>query len=331
MARSPAVSRLAPILQGFFTDRLSRQRQASPHTVAAYRDSIRLLVAYAANATGKQPVDLDVTDLDAALIVAFLTHLETARGNSVTTRNARLAAIRSLFRHAALQAPEDAAVIARVLAIPPKRCDRAIVDYLSADETAALLAAPDRGTRLGRRDHALLTLAVQTGLRVSELTRLHIQDLHLGPGAHVGCHGKGRKNRITPLTRATIAVLRTWLAELAGHPSDVVFASQRGSPLSRDAVEYLVAKHAAACPSLTGRKITPHTLRHTCAMALLHAGVDTTVIALWLGHEQTDTTMIYLHADLTLKQKALDSIHPPGTPPGRYRPPDAVLAFLDNL
>ena len=283
MTRSPAVSHLAPILQSFFTDRLSRQRQASPHTVAAYRDSIRLLVAYAANATGKQPVDLDVTDLDAALIVAFLTHLETARGNSVTTRNARLAAIRSLFRHAALQAPEDAAVIARVLAIPPKRCDRAIVDYLSGDETAALLAAPDRGTRLGRRDHALLTLAVQTGLRVSELTRLHIQDLHLGPGAHVGCHGKGRKNRITPLTRATIAVLRTWLAELAGHPSDVVFASQRGSPLSRDAVEYLVAKHAAACPSLTGRKITPHTLRHTCAMALLHAGVDTTVIALWLG------------------------------------------------
>jgi site-specific recombinase XerD len=325
------VSRLAPILQGFFTNRLSHQRQASPHTIAAYRDSIRLLVAYAANATGKQPVDLDVTDLDAALIVAFLTHLETARGNSVTTRNARLAAIRSLFRHAALQAPEDAAVIQRVLAIPSKRCDRAIVDYLSEDETAALLAAPDRGTRLGRRDHALLTLAVQTGLRVSELIRLRIQDLHLGPGAHVRCHGKGRKNRITPLTRATIAVLRTWLAELAGHPSDIVFATHRGSPLSRDAVEHLVAKHASACPSLTGRKITPHTLRHTCAMALLHAGVDTTVIALWLGHEQTDTTMIYLHADLTLKQKALDSIHPPGTPPGRYRPPDAVLAFLDNL
>jgi integrase/recombinase XerD len=331
MARSPAVSRLAPILQGFFTDRLARQRQASPHTIATYRDSIRLLVAYAANATGKQPVDLDVTDLDATLIVAFLTHLETTRGNSVTTRNTRLAAIRSLFRHAALQAPEDAAVVQRVLAIPPKRCDRAIVDYLSEDETAALLAAPNRATWLGRRDHALLTLAVQTGLRVSELTRLRIQDLLLGPGAHVRCHGKGRKKRITPLTRATIAVLRTWLAERAGHPSDVVFASQRGSPLSRDAVEYLVAKHAAACPSLTGRKITPHTLRHTCAMGLLHAGVDTTVIALWLGHEQTDTTMIYLHADLTLKQKALDSIHPPGTSPGRYRPPDAVLAFLDNL
>jgi integrase/recombinase XerD len=325
------VSRLAPILQGFFTDRLRRQRQASPHTIAAYRDSIRLLVAYAANVTGKQPVDLDVADLDAALIVAFLTHLETERGNSVTTRNARLAAVRALFRHAALQAPEDAAVIARVLAIPPKRCDRAIVDYLSEDETAALLGAPDRGTRLGRRDHALLTLAVQTGLRVSELTRLRIQDLRLGPGAHVRCHGKGRKGRITPLTRATIAVLRTWLAERAGHPADVVFATHHGRPLSRDAVEYLVAKHAAACPPLTGRKITPHTLRHTCAMALLHAGVDTTVIALWLGHEQADTTMIYLHADLTLKQKALDSLHPPDTPPGRYRPPDAVLAFLDNL
>jgi integrase/recombinase XerD len=326
------VSRLAPILQGFFTDRLIRQRQASPHTIAAYRDSLRLLVAYTARALGKQPVDLDVADLDAAVVVAFLSHLETERGNSVTTRNARLAAIRSLFRHAALHAPEDAAVIARVLAIPPKRCDQAIVDYLTAAETDALLAAPDRGTWLGRRDHALLTLAAQTGLRVSELTNLRRQDLHLGPGAHVRCHGKGRKDRITPLTRPTITVMRMWLADHPGQPDHTLFPTRRGSPLSNDAVEDLVSKHAAACPTLTGRTISPHTLRHSCAMALLHAGTDISVIALWLGHEQIDTAMIYLHADLTLKQKALDSLQPHGTPtPGRYKPPDALLAFLDNL
>ena len=325
------MSRLAPILQSFFTDRLTRQRQASPHTIAAYRDSIRLLLAYAARRLGKHPVDLDLTDLDAALVVAFLTHLETDRGNSVTTRNTRLAAIRSLFRYAALHAPDNAAVIDRVLAIPPKRCDRAIIDYLTAAETDTLLAAPDRHTWLGRRDHALLTLAVQTGLRLSELTNLRHQDLHLGVGAHVRCHGKGRKDRITPLTRPTTTVLRAWLTEHPGHPDDVLFPTRRGTRLSPDAVQRLLAKHAAACPSLTGRKITPHTLRHTTAMALLHAGVDTTVIALWLGHEQTDTTMIYLHADLTLKQQALDSIHDPTTRPGRYKPPDTLLAFLDNL
>jgi len=325
------MSALAPVLQGFFTDRLARQRQASPHTVAAYRDSLRLLIVYAARILGKQPVDLNISDLDAALIVAFLTHLEAERGNSVSTRNARLAAVRALFRYAALHAPDDAAVIQRVLAIPPKRGDRAIVDYLTTAETDALLAAPDRGTWLGRRDHALLTLAVQTGLRVSELAGLRVHDLHLGPGAHVRCHGKGRKNRITPLTRPTIAVLRAWLSELAGQPDDVLFPTRRHEPLSRDALERLVAKHTAACPSLTGRNITPHTLRHSCAMALLHAGVDTTVIALWLGHEQTDTTMIYLHADLTLKEKALNSLPGAAASAGRYRPPDAVLAFLDNL
>jgi integrase/recombinase XerD len=329
------VSRLPAVLQGFFTDRLMRQRQASPHTIAAYRDTVKLLLDFAAQATGKQPADLDITDLDAPLIGRFLQHLETARGNSVTTRNARLAAIRSLFRYAAVHAPEHAAVIERVLAIPPKRCDRAIVAFLTREETDALLAAPDRSTWTGRRDHALLLLAAQTGLRVSELTGLRMQDLHLGAAAHVRCHGKGRKDRVTPLTKSTVKVLRTWLTERGGQPGDVLFATRRASPLSRDAVERLVAKHAATatatCPSLAGRKITPHTLRHTAAMALLHAGVDTTVIALWLGHEQTDTTLIYLHADLTLKQKALDRTVPPGTKPGRYKPPDTLLAFLDTL
>jgi site-specific recombinase XerD len=329
------VTRLPSILQGFFTDRLARQRQASPHTIAAYRDTVRLLLQFAARSTGKQPVGLDLPDLDAALVAAFLTHLETTRGNSVATRNARLAAIHSLFRYAAVHAPEHAAVIDRVLSIPPKRGERATVDYLTTAETDALLTAPDRSSWLGRRDHALLTLTVQTGLRVSELTGLRVQDVHLGSGPHVTCHGKGRKNRITPLTRPTLAVLRTWLAERGGHPGDPLFPTRRGSQLSRDAVQRLVARHAAtaaaSCPSLTGRSITPHTLRHTTAMAPLHAGVDTSVIALWLGHEQTDTTLIYLHADLTLKQKALDQVQPRNTKPGRYRPPDAVLAFLDNL
>ena len=325
------MSTLPTLLHSFFTDRLIRQRQASPHTIGAYRDTIKLLLGFAARTLGRQPADLDLPDLDAPMIGTFLTHLETDRGNSVSTRNARLAAIRALFRHAALHAPEHAALIERVLAIPPKRCDRAIVGYLTNAQTTTLLAAPDRATPLGRRDHALLLLTAQTGLRVSEVTGLKIQDIHLGTGPHVRCHGKGRKDRITPLTTQTVAVLRVWLKERNGDPDQPLFTSRTGTALSRDAVERLVAKHAAACPALTGQKITPHTLRHTAAMALLHAGVDTTVIALWLGHEQTDTTMIYLHADLTLKQAALDRVNSPGTSPGSYQPPDEVLAFLDQI
>lgn len=322
---------LPALLQGFFTDRLIRQRQVSPHTIAAYRDTIKLLLGFAAHTLGKQPADLALTDLAAPMIGAFLTHLETDRHNSVSTRNARLAAIRALFRYAALQAPEHAALIQRVLAIPPKRRDRAIVGYLTHDQTTTLLAAPDRTTLLGRRDHALLLLATQTGLRVSELTGLKVQDIHLGAGPHVRCHGKGRKDRITPLTSQTVAVLRVWLKERNGESDQPLFTSRTGGALSRDAVQRLVSKHATTCPSLAGRKISPHTLRHTAAMALLHAGVDTTVIALWLGHEQIDTTMIYLHADITLKQVALDRVIPPGTSPGRYHPPDQILAFLDQL
>lgn len=320
---------------GFFTDRLARQRQASPNTIAGYRDTIRMLVAFAANATGKQPAALDIPDLDAAMITAFLTHLEIGRGNSVSTRNTRLAAIRSLFGYAYLHAPEHAATITRVLAIPPKRCDRAIVGYLSATEAAAVIAAPDRATWNGRRDHALLALAIQTGLRASELTGLLIADVHLQTGAHVRCHGKGRKDRVTPLTSDVAATLKVWLAELSGQPDAIAFPSRRGGRLSNDAPEGLVAKHATAaaatCPTLTGRRITPHMLRHTAAMALLHAGVETTVIALWLGHEHTDTTLIYLSADLTLKQEALERVRRPTDRPGRYRPPDSILAFLDSL
>jgi site-specific recombinase XerD len=329
------MSTLAPTLQAFFTERLIRQRRASPHTIAAYRDTLRLFVRFASERLGIQPSKLDFDDCDAPLIGSFLDHLEHDRGNSVRTRNARLAAIRSLFRYAALHHPEHAAVIERVLAIPQKRFERRLVTFLTESELEALLAAPDRSTWTGRRDYALLLLAAQTGLRASELTALQLADLHCGTGAHVSCHGKGRKQRITPLTGQTVAVLRVWLAERGGQTSEPLFPSRLGTALSRDALEHRLAKYTAIAarvePTLRDKRITLHVLRHTAAMRLLHAGVDTTVIALWLGHERVETTQIYLHADLALKERALARTTPPDTPPGRYRPPDAILAFLEGL
>lgn len=329
------MSTLAPTLQAFFTDRLARQRQASPHTIASYRDALRLLLVFAAARTGAQPSRLDLDDLDAPLIGAFLDHLEHDRGNSVRTRNARLAAIHSLYRFAALRHPEHAAVIQRVLAIPPKRYDRALISYLAQPEIEALLAAPDHASWIGRRDHALLLVAIQTGLRASELIALTRGDLHLGAGAHLSCHGKGRKDRVTPLTSGTVATLTAWLKERAGQPDDPVFPTSRGRSLSRDALEHRLASYlpvaARSCPSLAGKRVTMHVLRHTTAMRLLHAGIDTTVIALWLGHEQVETTQIYLHADLALKERALARTTPPATISGRYRPPDTLLAFLEAL
>jgi site-specific recombinase XerD len=329
------MSALAPTLQAFFTDRLIGQRHASPHTIAAYRDTLRLLLDYAAKRLGQEPCRLDIAQLDAPLVAAFLDHLEQDRGNSLRTRNARLAAIHSLFRYAAHRHPEHAADIERVLAIPPKRFEQSLVNFLDPEEIDALIAAPDRLTWTGRRDHALLLLAIQTGLRVSELTGLTRADVHPHSGAHVSCHGKGRKERITPLTKTTVAVLRAWLAERNGEPTEPLFPTRRGTRLSRDAIEQRLAKYAGIaaerCPSLREKRITPHTLRHTAAMQLLHAGVDTTVIALWLGHEQIATTQIYLHADLALKERALARTTPTGTTPGRYRPPDMLLAFLKAL
>jgi len=328
------MSTLAPTLQAFFTDRLARQRHASGHTIAAYRGALKLLLAFAAQHTGTALSHLDAADLDAALIGAFLDHLEHQRGNSARTRNARLAAIHSLFRFAALAHPQDAAVIQRVLAIPPKRFDQTLITYLTQPETDALLDAPDQATWTGRRDHALLALAVHTGLRVSELTALTRADVHLGTGAHVSCLGNGRKQRTTPLTGGVTAVLRAWQAERAGAPADPLFPTRRGTPLSPDAVQQRLATHAATaaqrCPTLAGKTITPHVLRHTAAMRLLAAGVDTTVIALWLGHEQVATTQVYIHADLALKEQALARTTPAGTTPGRYQPPDAVIAFLES-
>lgn len=329
------MSDLAPTLQAFFTSRLIGQRGASANTVAAYRDTWRLLLGFASRETGKNPSQLSIADLDAPLVAAFLDHLERDRGNSPRTRNSRLAAIRSLFAWAALRHPEHAATIQRVLAISPKRYQKNLVTYLTAAETEALLAACDQATWTGRRDHAMLMLAAQAGLRVSELAGLAVSDLALGAGAHVHAIGKGRKERRTPLLPGTARVLRTWLSERKGQPADPLFPTTTGQPLSRDAIEQRVkvhtAKAARACPSLKAKHVTAHTLRHTCAMNLLQAGNDVAVIALWLGHEQVSTTSIYLHADMTQKERAIARTQPLSTTPGRYRAPDTLLAFLEGL
>jgi integrase/recombinase XerD len=328
---------LPPLLQAFFIDRLARQRDASPNTIASYRDSFKLLLAFLHTQTGKQPSKLVLEDLDATAVTAFLAHLENDRGSSVRTRNARLVAIHSFFRFAAFNAPQCAEQIARVLAIPEKRHTSTLVSYLIKPEIDALLATPDRSTWTGRRDHALLLLGVQTGLRATELAGLRRQDLQLQDGAWVRCRGKGRKERCTPLTRKTRQVLTVWLRELGGDPTSPVFPSRGGQHLTRGAIWRLVTKHAIAaraqCPSLTAKNITPHTLRHTAAMQLLRAEppVDTATIALWLGHETLDSTNKYVHADMELKRRALDRTTPPDVKPGRYRPPDQLIAFLKSL
>jgi integrase/recombinase XerD len=326
---------LATTLQAFFTDRLVRQRQVSPNTLAAYRDTLRLLLVFAAAQTRKEPSKLEFDNLDAPLVGAFLDHLEQQRDNGVRTRNARLAAIRSLFRYAALRHPELAALIERVLAIPPKRFEQKLVTFLTEPEVEALLSAPDRTTRTGRRDHVLFGLAAQTGLRTSELIGLRCADVHLGTGAHVSCLGKGRKQRITPLTTGMVTIVRAWLRECGGQPEQPVFTTYTGKSLSRDALEHRLAHYVeiagANCPTLRQKTVTMHVLRHTAAMRLLHAGIDTSVIALWLGHEQIETTQIYLHADLAIKERALARTNPPNATPGRYRPSDKLLAFLEAL
>ncbi len=328
---------LAPTLQSFFTSYLVGQRAASDHTITAYRDTLRLLLGYVHECTSIQPSDLDISVLDAELITAFLTMLEQRRGNSTRTRNARLAAIHSLYRHAALRHPEHADLIARVLAIPPKNHDRTILTYLTTPETDALLASPDRSTPTGRRDQLLMLLMITTGVRVSELTSLTRADVHTGrPAAHIATRGKGRKTRITPLDTTTTTAIRAWLTENPGPPAAHVLTA-RGTTrkMTTDAVAQRLKLHAASaaltCPTIATKNVTPHILRHTCAMRMLAAGIDATTIALWLGHESPDSTRAYLHADLQLKQQALDRTAPPRTRPGRYTPPDKLLTFLEAL
>ncbi|MHB1717294.1 MAG: tyrosine-type recombinase/integrase [Acidimicrobiales bacterium] len=326
---------IAPTLEAFFTERLARQKQVSPQTVAAYRDAIRLLLGYLHDEHGITPCKVRIEDLDAEVIVAFLDHLEANRHNGARTRNARLAAIRSLFSYASLRHPDHAALIQRVLAIPQKRFDKTIVPYLTQPEVDALLSAPDRSTWEGRRDVALLAMTAQTGLRVSELVDLNCGDLELRSGAHLRCRGKGRKERVTPLTKEIVAVLNAWLDERCGLPEDPLFPARTGRRVKRGAIERRVAKYRARaiaiCPSMNDKRLTPHVLRHTAAMQLLQAGVDATVIALWLGHSDVRSTQAYLQGDLTIKESALARVTPTGTKPGRYRPPDPLLAFLEGL
>jgi len=325
---------LPALVQRFFTDRLCVQMEASRHTVAGYRDTFRLLLGYASARHGKPPVKLTIEDIDADLVADFLVHTETARGNSARSRNTRLAAIRSFFRYVAMSDPTWLLHCQRILAMPNKRYVKRAVTFLDGAEIAALLAAPDRTTWAGRRDHTLLLIAVQTGLRASELVGLKCGDVVLGGGAHVCCMGKGRKERATPLRRETAKLLEAWI----GTDKDEnrpLFPSIRGEQLSRDALEHLVRKHcltaARACPSIGSRRVTPHTLRHSTAMDLLHHGVDPAVIALWLGHENVETTQIYIHADMRMKEKALARVAAPATPSSRFRPDDQLLAFLEGL
>lgn len=326
---------LAPSLQSYFTDHAQARKDLSPNTIASYRDTWRLLIKYLTAATGIPADKIDLGMIDAEAITTFLDHLEADRGNSATTRNARLTAIRAVLAVALPDHPEHADTIARVLAIPTRRGTPRTVQFLTVEETQALLDAPPAATWTGRRDRTLLTLAVQTGLRISELTTLTTSDIHTGTGAHVTCTGKGRKYRATPLTAATMVVLVPYLAERAIRPGAAAFPGPRGQHLSRDALERRLAKHVATatetCPSLGAKHVTMHTLRHTAAMRLLQAGVDVAVIALWLGHENTSSTDVYLHADMTIKQAAIDRTRDPQVTPGTYTPTAEVLAFLASL
>lgn len=326
---------LPTLVQQFFTDRLCAQMAASPNTIAAYRDTFRLLLQFASELTGKPPTKLMVEQVDVTLVGDFLSHTEDKRRNSARSRNARLAAIRSFFRFVAMKEPVYLLHCQKILAMPGKRYERRTVEFLDRSEMNALLASPDQATWTGRRDHAILSVALQTGLRVSEIVNLRRRDIVTGTGAHIRCEGKGRKQRCTPLRQEVKKVLDNWIKERAGLDDDPLFPTTRGTKLSRDALERLVHKHtltaSKSCPSLASKRVTPHVLRHSTAMELLHHGVDQTVIALWLGHESVETTQMYLHADLRLKERALARIAAPESKPGRYRPDDSLLAFLESL
>jgi site-specific recombinase XerD len=323
------------LCQTFFAKRLIDQRKASPHTIAAYAQTFRLLVRFAEQRLETPPSKLSLAQLDAPFLAAFLDDLEKGRSNGARSRNARLAAIRSFYHYAALEMPQYAVLIQRVLAIPYKRLARPLVGYLAREEAEALLASVDKGTWLGRRNHAILLVAIQTGLRLSEITGLRRRDVALSTGAHVRCEGKGRKERCTPLTKAAVAVLKAWTSEQDGTEENILFPNARGERLSADAIQHLVARQVAvaqrSCPSLASKRVTPHVLRHTAAMELLQAGVDRSLIAIWLGHESLETTQIYLDANLALKEAVLAKTQPIKSTLGKYRPGDQLLTFLKAL
>lgn len=323
------------LLQQFFTNRLTTQMEASPNTIAGYRDTFRLLLQFASERTGHVPTNLKIEELDSTLVGDFLAHIESKRGNSARSRNTRLAAIRSFFRFVAMNEPALMHHCQQILAMPSKRYIRRTVDFLDRNEMEALAAAPDCSTWVGRRDHAILTVALQTGLRASELINLRHCDIVKGAGAHIRCEGKGRKQRSTPLRRETLKILEEWLKEQGGDEQSPLFPTHTGKKLSRDALEHIVRRHtlaaSKACSTLVNKRVSPHVLRHSTAMELLQHGVDQSVIALWLGHESIETTQIYLHADLKMKEKALERMNPKTGKPGRYHPDDKLLAYLESL
>ena len=336
MKPDPSRCSVASLIERFFTERLIRQRNVSPNTIASYRDTFRLLFTFAQARLRKPPSELTLDDLDAPFVGAFLADLETKRGAGVTTRNLRLTAVRSFFRFVSFEEPAHSALIQRVLAIPSKRHDKREVSFLTRPEIEAILGTPDRATWLGRRDYTLLLLAVQTGLRLSELIGLDRDAVHLGVGAHVRCVGKGRKERCTPLSTHVRGALRAWLREPARKGATALIPNVHGGRLSADSIQSLLAKHVRAaaetCPSLKTKRVSPHVLRHSAAMELLQAGVDSAVIALWLGHELVETTQTYLHAHIALKDAALAKLKPyEGAKRTRFRPNDRLLAFLEAL
>lgn len=326
---------LATSLQTYFTTFAHTQRDLSANTISSYRDTWRMLLKYL-NATLGTPVDaLDLDAVTATNVTAFLDHLQQERGNNAKTRNTRLTAIRSVLSRALPDHPEHAATITQVLAIPPRRTTRPVIEFLTPAETQALLTAPDQQTWTGRRDHALLAMTVQTGLRISEICSLTYDDIHLGAGPYIACTGKGRRQRLTPLTKTTVTTMTNYLAERRSRPGVALFCGPHGQPLSRDALEHRLARHLATaaitCPSIGAKHVTMHTLRHTAAMNLLSAGVDVSVIALWLGHADTHSTAAYLHADMATKQAAIDRTRPPEVNPGTYQPEPDLLAWLTAL
>ncbi len=330
----PPIS-LAPLLERFFTQRLMQQRQASPHTISSYRDTFRQLLKFIQRQLHQHPSDLNIEQIDAPLIAAFLNHLEKDQGISARSRNQRLAALHSFFRHLSFELPTHSAQIQRILAIPRKRFTRTLVNFLTRQEVDGLLAAPDQNAWSGRRDHAFILTAVQTGLRLSEMTGLKYEDITLKNGAHVRVIGKGRKERCIPLAKSTVAVLKKWIREPERGQDSILFPSARGKQLSVHGVQYLLNKHrmtaVKSCPSLAKKHVTVHRLRHTMAMDLLQAGVDRSVIALWLGHASVETTQIYLESTLAMKEKALAKTTPPYGKLTRYKPDDQLLDFLNAL
>lgn len=323
------------LLQDFFQRRLVAERGASVHTIASYRDTFELLLRYAERRTGQTPSALTLEDFDAPMILDFLDHLELERGNTPRTRNLRLTAIRSFLRYASIRDPTSLAVAQRVLAIPTKRFDRPALGYLSRQEVEALLDAPDRSTWSGQRDAVLFAVLYNTGARVSEITGLRVADVLLDRASALCLHGKGRKERVVPLWKSTVANLRSWMPHIDRSPEAPVFPNRAGKRLSRSGVEHrlrvALRKAAEQCLSLATRRISPHTLRHTTAMHLLQSGVDITVIALWLGHEDTATTHLYVEADLAMKEAALKCVEDPAPKSVSFKAPDRLLAFLEAI